>query len=163
MNFFWGSQTFWKRDSIWKWIFFSPPPRWRKCYNDGHLEKNKPHFLPFFGAFFSLLLLNTWLEAGLRLQLHPPSRYYGNTIWAYQDLKPKDILDNNTIAAQPGYLRDLDLRGEIWGVADWESKSSLFLYLPHTQTQSGLAFCLEGSGTIRGIELFLCLSFYWNM
>lgn len=44
-----------------------------------------------------------------------PSRYYGNAIWAYQDLKPKDILDNNTIAAQPGYLRDLDLRGEIWG------------------------------------------------
>ncbi|KAI3356397.1 hypothetical protein L3Q82_017629, partial [Scortum barcoo] len=69
-------------------------------------------------ALLSLLLLNTWLEAGLRLQLHPPGRYYGNAIWAYQDLKPKDILDNNTIAAQPGYLRDLDLRGEIWGVAD---------------------------------------------
>lgn len=63
-------------------------------------------------------LSSSWLEAGLRLQLHPPSRYYGNAIWAYQDLKPKDILDNNTIAAQPGYLRDLDLRGEIWGVAD---------------------------------------------
>lgn len=112
-----------------------------------------------FGALFSPLLFNTWLEAGLRLQLHPPSRYYGNTIWAYQDLKPKDILDNNTIAAQPGYLRDLDLRGEIWGVADWESKSSLFLCLPHTPTQSGLAFHLSGSGTMLGIELFLCLTF----
>lgn len=66
-------------------------------------------------CLLSLLLLNTWLEAGLRLQLHPPSCYYGNAIWAYQDLKPKDILDNNTKAAQPGYLRDLDLRGEIWG------------------------------------------------
>ncbi|KAK1902678.1 Inner kinetochore subunit cnl2 [Dissostichus eleginoides] len=50
--------------------------------------------------------------------LDTQSCYYGNTIWAYQDLEPKDILDNNTIAAQPGYLRDLDLRGEIWGVAD---------------------------------------------
>ncbi|CAG13605.1 unnamed protein product, partial [Tetraodon nigroviridis] len=80
--------------------------------------------------------------AGLRLQLHPPSRYYGNTIWAYQDLKPKDILDNNTIAAQPGYLRDLDLRGEIWGGCRF-TKSSHFLYHPHTQTQSGLALCLK--------------------
>lgn len=37
--------------------------------------------------------------------------YHGNAIGAYQDLKPKDMLDNNTIAAQLGYLRDLDLRG----------------------------------------------------
>lgn len=50
--------------------------------------------LPF--CLLSLPLL-TWLEAGPRL--HPPSRCHGNTIWAYQDLKPKDILDNNTIAA----------------------------------------------------------------
>lgn len=69
-------------------------------------------------ASLGALLSSSWLEAGRRLQLHPPGRYYGNAIWAYQDLKPKDILDNNTIAAQPGYLRDLDLRGEIWGVAD---------------------------------------------
>lgn len=84
------------------------------------LGKNTHHFSAYLGALLSSppLLLNTWLEAGLRLQLHPPSRYHGNAIWAYQDLKPKDILDNNTIAAQRGYLRDLDLRGEIWGVAD---------------------------------------------
>lgn len=44
----------------------------------------------------------------------PANRYHGNPIWAYQVLKPKDILDNNTIAAQPGYLRELDLWGEIW-------------------------------------------------
>lgn len=108
--------------------------------------KTKPHFLPLLVHSSLLFLLNTWLEAGPRLQLHPPSRYHGNAIWAYQDLKPKDILDNNTIAAQPGYLRDLDLWGEIWGVADWGSKSSLFLCLPHTlnsQTQSGLAFRLR--------------------
>lgn len=93
-------------------------------------------------ALASLLLLDTWLEAGLRQQLHLPSRYHGNAIWAYQDPKPKDILDNNTIAAQPGYLRDLDLRGEIWGVGGCTpSKSSLF---PHTQTQdSGLSVLLE--------------------
>lgn len=88
-------------------------PRWGKQQNDGHLEKYKPHLLSLL--VYSFLRFYSWLEAGLKLQLHPPSRYYGNTIWAYQDLKPKDILDNNTIAAQPGYLRDLDLRGEIWG------------------------------------------------
>ena len=78
-----------------------------------------------------------------------PSCYYGNTIWAYQDLEPKDILDNNTIAAQPGYLRDLDLRGEIWGVADWETKSSLFLCLPRTQpVRISLLLENRGSGTI---------------
>lgn len=142
---------------------FFPPSEMEKMLEWWSSWEKKPSLSAAFGALFSFLLFNTWLEAGLRLQLHPPSRYYGNTIWAYQDLKPKDILDNNTIAAQPGYLRDLDLRAEIWGVADWESKSSLFLYLPHTQTQSGLAFCLGGSGTIRVIELFLCLSFYWNM
>lgn len=140
--------------TIWKLI---SPPRWRKQQNDGHLEENKPHFLPLLVHSF----LFKWLEAELRLQLHPLSRYYGNAIWAYQDLKPKDILDNNTIAAQPGYLRDLDLRGEIWGAADWESKSSVFLYLPHTNSvRISLLLGSVRSGTMCGIDLFLGLSFY---
>lgn len=68
--------------------------------------KKKPFTFCFSSGLLSLLLLlvNTWLEAGLRLQLHPPNCYHDNAIWAYQDLKPKDILDNNTIATQPGHL-----------------------------------------------------------
>lgn len=126
------------------------PPRWGK-WQTWMVKRSKTHLLSHL--VHSFLHFSSWLEAGLRLQLHPPSRYYGNPIWAYQDLKPKDILDNNTIAAQPAYLRDLDLRGEIWGGCRL-SKSSHFLYLPHAQTQSGLIFCLKGTGTMCGIEQF---------
>lgn len=57
------------------------------------------------------------------------------------------------------YLRDLDLRGEIWGGCRF-TKSSRFLYHPHTQTQSGLAFWLKWSGTMCGTEQFLSFFLY---
>lgn len=57
------------------------------------------------------------------------------------------------------YLRDLDLRGEIWGGCRF-TKSSRFLYHPHTQTRSGLAFWLKWSGTKCGIEQFLSFFLY---
>lgn len=155
---FWGgSQRFRERDHYPKINF---PSKMEKTAEWWSSWGKQTSLSASFGALFSLLLFK-WLEAELRLQLHPLSRYYGNTIWAYQDLKPKDILDNNTIAAQPGYLRDLDLRGEIWGAADWESKSSLFLYLPHTNSvRISLLLGSVRSGTMHGIDLFLSLSFY---
>lgn len=66
-----------------------------------------------------------------------------------KDQKPKDILDNNTIAAQPGYLRDSDLRGEIRREGGGGSKSSVSLSLPppRTQTEPGLEN-LKGTGTM---------------
>ena len=145
---------------FWKIYAFSPVSRICFCKNDGHPKENKSHFLPV--SVCSPLFSLQHLAWGLTEAAAPPAqRYYGNAIWAYQDLKPKDILDNNTIAAQPGYLRDLDLRGEIWGVADWTSKSSLFCYLNlHTSTAriSPQLENLRGKGTICGIRWDCCYS-----